>query len=201
MANNEHSSLANAQLHNPKDFSTASNSTHLTKNSSGALTWADDIVNRTHFVRLGGYMNKSTTDMYGTTWAAGHHHVFDTVVTDPTADAQEVVAQSFLYCSRAGYLAAWKGAAAITSAKTCEFRIFKGTPVDNSSAAIDLTQLGDTVSETGEGGTSIELFAATGLSTSTTFAAGDVLIATLKPTAASSTVVRFNSILEIVYTG
>ena len=201
MATNEHSSLANTQLHNPKDFSTASNSTHLTKNSSGALIWADDVVNRTHFIRVGGYMNKATTDEYGCTWAGGTHHVFDTVVTDPTADAQEVVAQALLFAPRAGYVAAWKGAAAITTSKTCEFRIYKGTPVDDSSAAIDLTQLNTTVSETGAGGTSIELFTATGLSTSSTFAAGDILLVTLKPTAAATTTVRFNSILEVVYTG
>ena len=39
MANNEHKNLSNANLHVPKDFSTASNSTTLTKNSSGDLSW------------------------------------------------------------------------------------------------------------------------------------------------------------------
>tara|TARA_R100001086_G_scaffold166523_1_gene90304 strand:+ start:113 stop:748 length:636 start_codon:yes stop_codon:yes gene_type:complete len=39
MANNEHKNLSNANLHVPKDFSTASNSTTLTKNSSGNLSW------------------------------------------------------------------------------------------------------------------------------------------------------------------
>lgn len=39
MANNEHKNLSNANLHVPKDFSTASNSTTLTKNSSGDLAW------------------------------------------------------------------------------------------------------------------------------------------------------------------
>tara|TARA_R100001126_G_scaffold102742_1_gene88846 strand:- start:387 stop:1019 length:633 start_codon:yes stop_codon:yes gene_type:complete len=39
MANNEHKNLSNANLHVPKDFSTASNSTTLTKDSSGNLSW------------------------------------------------------------------------------------------------------------------------------------------------------------------
>ena len=37
MASNEHSSLANDQLHVPKDFSSAANNTVLTKNSAGSL--------------------------------------------------------------------------------------------------------------------------------------------------------------------
>ena len=39
MASNEHKNLSNANLHDPKDFSTASNSTFLSKNSSGDLSW------------------------------------------------------------------------------------------------------------------------------------------------------------------
>ena len=200
MASNEHKSLVNDQLHNPKDFSTANNSTSLTKNSSGALTWADDEINRTHFVRVGGYMNKSATNEYASTYSSGSTHVYDTIVTDPTNDAQEVVAQSCLFCTRAGYIKSWIGGVALTTSKTVEMRIHKGTAVDDSNAAIDLTQLGDTVSETGSGGTSVELFNATGMGSSITFAAGDVLIVTLKPTAASTTVVRFNSTIEVVYT-
>jgi len=42
MASNEHKNLSNANLHNPKDFSTAANSTHLRKDSSGNLSWTVD---------------------------------------------------------------------------------------------------------------------------------------------------------------
>jgi len=42
VASNEHKNLSNANLHNPKDFSLASNSTHLRKDSSGNLSWAVD---------------------------------------------------------------------------------------------------------------------------------------------------------------
>jgi len=42
MASNEHKNLSNANLHNPKDFSLASNSTHLRKDSTGNLSWAVD---------------------------------------------------------------------------------------------------------------------------------------------------------------
>jgi hypothetical protein len=39
---NLHKDLSNDQLHEPKDFSTAANSTKLTKNSSGNLEWVAD---------------------------------------------------------------------------------------------------------------------------------------------------------------
>ena len=53
MASNEHSTLAEAQLHNPKGFSTASNNSYLTKNSSGSLTWQNN--RTTSLISVGGY--------------------------------------------------------------------------------------------------------------------------------------------------
>lgn len=61
MASNEHSSLDNSQLHVPKDFSTAASNTVLTKDGSDALTWADDNLRRTHFVRVNGFTSAITT--------------------------------------------------------------------------------------------------------------------------------------------
>ena len=78
MASNEHSSLDNSQLHVPKDFSTASANTVLTKNGSNALTWADDNLRRTHFVRVNGFFSKSTTDEYAPTYSGNSTHVWDT---------------------------------------------------------------------------------------------------------------------------
>ena len=181
MASNEHSSLDNSQLHVPKDFSTASANTVLTKNGSNALTWADDNLRRAHFVRVGGHLNKSTTDEYAPSYASGTQHSFDTVVSFSSgttlSDAQEAVAHSQLYCLRNGYINSFGGVVAITN-----------------------TKLGDTVTETGEGNTTPNVFSTGSLSSSSSFSAGDIIIVTLQPTAASSTVVRFNSTMEIVYT-
>ena len=200
MASNEHSSLDNDQLHVPKDFSTAANDTVLTKNSAGALTWHDDTVRRTHFVRVAGLISKSTTDEYAPSYAGGTQHSFDTVVTNPTADAQDAVAQAQLFCTRAGYVSQFKGIIAINSTKSLEIKLYKATPTDESSSALTLTQLGDTMTETGEGNTTPNGFDMTSLTTSSTFEAGDVLIVTLKPTAASSTQGRLNATIEVVYT-
>lgn len=201
MASNEHSSLDNAQLHVPKDFSTAANNTVLTKDENGSISWEDDRLRTTHFVRVGGYLSKSTTDEYATTFAGGSHHIFDTVITTTTtADGQDAVAQSALYCIRDGYVNDFQGYIALTNTKTVELRLYKGTPTDESSAGFALTQLGSTVSETGEGNTTPNAFTKTSLGTSASFSAGDVLIVTLKPTTATSTIVRFNSTIEVVYT-
>ena len=200
MASNEHSSLENSQLHVPKDFSTAANNTVLTKNNSGSLEWQDDRLRTTHFVRVAGFLSKSTTDEYAPTYAGSTTHTFDTVVTNPTNDGQDAVAQSVLYCLRDGYVGAFGGVIAINSPRSVEIRIYKGTPTDESSSGFALTQLGDTITETGEGNTTPNLFDVTSLSSSSSFSAGDVLIVTLKPTAAAATTVRFNSTVEVVYT-
>ena len=201
MASNEHSSLDNSQLHVPKDFSTASANTVLTKNGSNALTWADDNLRRTHFVRVGGLLNAVTsTDEFAPTFAGGTTHLFNTATTDPTADAQDAVAQAQLYCMRAGFVNAFGGVVAATSGKTVNFKIYKGTPVDDSSAAIDLTQLGSTASETGGGTSNVDVFAAGSLGSSATFAAGDVLIVTIAAGNTDATTARFNATIEVVYT-
>lgn len=203
MASNEHSALDNTQLHVPKDFSSASANTVLTKNGSNALTWADDNLRRSQFVRVGGFMSKSASSEFAPTYASGTQHSFDTVVNFSSgttlSDAQEAVAHSQLYCIRNGYVNAFQGVIAITSGRSVEIRIYKGTPTDESSSGFTLTQLGDTVTETGEGNTTPNVFATGSLSSSSSFSAGDILIVTLKPTAAASTVVRFNSTIEVVY--
>ena len=201
MASNEHSSLDNAQLHNPKDFSSASANTVLTKNGSNALTWANDNLRRTHFVRVGGFLSGVTsTDEFAPTYAGGTTHTWNTVVTDATADAQDAVAQAQLYCTRGGFIQRFSGVVAATSGKNVSFKIYKGTPADASAAAIDLTQLGATATETGGGVTNVDLFDMTGLGSSVTFSGGDILIVTIAAGNTDATTARFNATMEVVYT-
>ena len=204
MASNEDSALDNTQLHVPKDFSSASNNTILTKDNAGLLSWQDDRLRTTHFVRVGGFMSKSATSEFAPSYASGTQHSFDTVVSFSSgttlSDAQEAVAHSQLYCTRDGYVNAFQGVIAINSTRSVEIRLYKGTPVDESSAGFTLTELGDTVTETGEGNTTPNLFGTGSLGASSSFSAGDVLIVTLKPTVAAATTVRFNSTIEVVYT-
>lgn len=55
MASNEHKNLNNDNLHVPLNFSTASNSTVLTKNSLGSLEWASQGTVNTNIITLRGY--------------------------------------------------------------------------------------------------------------------------------------------------
>tara|TARA_B110000003_G_scaffold137573_1_gene139319 strand:+ start:6766 stop:7371 length:606 start_codon:yes stop_codon:yes gene_type:complete len=200
MASNEHSALDNAQLHVPKDFSSASANTVLVKNGSNALAWVDDNFRRMQHIRVTGFFSKSDTNEYAPTYAANATHNWDTAVTNSTNDAQDAVAQAQLYCTRDGFVNAFAGLVAATSAKTVNFKVYKGTPADASSAGFALTQLGDTASEVGGGGTNVDVFEAGSLGSSATFSAGDVIIITISAGAAEATVARFNSTMEVVYT-
>jgi hypothetical protein len=199
MASNEHSALDNTQLHVPKDFSSASANTVLTKNGSNLLTWADDNLRRMQHIRVAGFFSKSSTSEFAPTYAGGVTHTWDTVVTDATADAQDAVAQAQLYCTRSGYVNAFAGVIACSSGKTINLKVYKGTPADASSAAIDLTQLGATATETGGGNTNVDVFSAGSMGSSASFSAGDVIIVTISAGDSSATVARFNGTLEIVY--
>ena len=200
MASNEHSALDNTQLHVPKDFSSASANTVLTKNGSNALTWADDNLRRMQHIRVAGFFSKSSTSEFAPTYAGGVTHTWDTVVTDGTADAQDAVAQAQLYCTRGGFIQRFSGVVAATSGKNVSFKIYKGTPADASAAAIDLTQLGATATETGGGVTNVDLFDMTGLGSSVTFSGGDILIVTIAAGNTDATTARFNATMEVVYT-
>ena len=200
MASNEHSSLDDSQLHVPKGFGSASNNTVLTKDSGGALSWGDDALRRTHFVRVNGFFSESSTSEFAPSYSGNSTHTWDTVVTNATADAQDAVAQAQLYCVRDGYINAFGGLVAATSGKTVNFKIYKGTPVDESSAGITLTQLGDTVTEVGGGNTTTDLFSGTGLGSTQSFSAGDIIIVTISAGDATATVSRFNATMEVVYT-
>jgi hypothetical protein len=64
MASNEHKNLNNDNLHVPLDFSTASNSTLLTKNSSGDLEWDSFGVVKTQIITLRGYCAPANSNYY-----------------------------------------------------------------------------------------------------------------------------------------
>ena len=64
MATNEHKNLSNSNIHNPKDFSTATNSTVLTKDSSGSLVWASQGTLNANIITLRGFAAPSNSNYY-----------------------------------------------------------------------------------------------------------------------------------------
>lgn len=73
MGTNLHKDLTDAQLHVPKGFSTASNSTVLTKDSGGNLVWATDgssvISNKRLSVTFSGAVSAKSSANYGKMYA------------------------------------------------------------------------------------------------------------------------------------
>ena len=64
MASNEHKNLNNDNLHVPLNFSTASNSTVLTKNSLGSLEWASEGTVNTNIITLRGFTIPANSNYY-----------------------------------------------------------------------------------------------------------------------------------------
>ena len=62
MASNEHSLLSNKNIHVPKDFSTATNDTILTKDASGNLAWVLCTKIKTNIYSMQGYVAGSLTN-------------------------------------------------------------------------------------------------------------------------------------------
>ena len=62
MASNEHSLLSNSNLHVPKDFSTATNNTILTKDASGNLAWVLETKIKSNIYSMQGYVASSLTN-------------------------------------------------------------------------------------------------------------------------------------------
>lgn len=73
MGTNLHKDLTDAQLHVPKGFSTASNSTILTKDSGGSLVWATDgsasISNKRLSVPFSGQISAKNASTFGNMYA------------------------------------------------------------------------------------------------------------------------------------
>lgn len=64
MASNEHKNLNNANLHPPLDFSTASNSTILSKNSTGSVEWIPEASLKSTIITIRGFMNPGGSTNY-----------------------------------------------------------------------------------------------------------------------------------------
>lgn len=205
MASNEHSSLADSQLHNPKGFSTASNNTHLTKNNSGELTWATN--KTTQYISTGGYSNSdAAAGTYLAKQFSADYHNFNITVVEDDADDGTVSLDmkwasmySEFVCPTSGTIASWKIMHSGTSGITWDLQLWKVSVTDNSSSDTNLTQLGSTISCVNTGNTTaqIEDMSVTG---TLTVAENDVIVITArKQTDGSNKTIWWNGTLEIVW--
>ena len=205
MASNEHSSLADSQLHNPKGFSTASNNSHLTKNNSGVLTWADS--KKIQLISTGGYANSSAAagTYFAKQFSADYHNYNIEVVEDDSDDGTVSLGMKWgamyseFVCPSAGSISSWKIMHSGSSGITWDLQLWKVSVTDNSNTDTNLTQLGSTVTCVNTGNTTVQIedMSVTG---TLTFAENDVLVVTVrKQTAGSSKSIWWNGTLELVF--
>lgn len=188
MANNEHKNLSNANLHVPKDFSTASNSTTLTKNSSGDLSWISntDLGKQTYSFR--GYSQSDVVNSWqrsqpmtdgqspnqysaNTSTSVLTNIEITPIVLMKTGAHHVMVEASTVY-----KIYGWVSAATTNNVK---IGIAKITPVANNTETLNPVLI-DEISVTGLGSIGKLIAVNETTITSASLAAGDFLIAFLK---------------------
>jgi len=206
MAANEHSALANDQLHNPKDFGTAVNNSMLSKDGSGNLTWSASPAIQSH--SFGGYHSSSGAvgNYYGKAFSADHHNFSSQV--DPLDATNNAInwgmkwahmSSEFIFPS-AGTVTGWKIMYGGTASADWDFEIWKHSVADDTGANVDLVKLGATCdctnSSSGSKFVKITDMALTG---TLTFDAGDIIIVTIRKQTSGSKSIWFNSTLSVRY--
>ena len=96
MASNEHKNLNNDNLHVPLNFSTASNSTVLTKNSLGSLEWSSQGTVNTNIITLRGYCTPVNSNYFfpETLSSASKQNKFQNDYGSATISAANVISVS-----------------------------------------------------------------------------------------------------------
>lgn len=204
MASNLHSTLEEAQLHNPKGFSTASNNTHLIKNSSGNLEWQTN--NIRGFISTGGYHSSSGSvgAYYGKQFSADYHNY--SLVVDP-ADATNNTENegrkwahvySEFVCPTSGTITGWKVFYGGTASADWDLELYKLSVTNNEDANVNLTLLGTKLDLTNSSdGTKASMIADMTLSGTLTVAENDAIIVLIRKQTASSKSIWWNGTLTI----
>ncbi len=188
MANNEHKNLSNANLHVPKDFSTASNSTTLTKNSSGNLSWISntDLGKQTYSFK--GYATSNVINSWlraqqMTDGQSPNEYSANTSTADltsislnPTQLMKTGAHHVIVEASTVYKIYGWVGA---NSTNTYKIGIAKFTPTANNNSPLNPV-LVDEISVEGLGSTSKLVAVNETTITSASLASGDLLIAFVK---------------------
>jgi hypothetical protein len=203
MAANEHKNLSNANLHNPKDFSTAANDTLLSKDVSGNLSWIAKSIIKTNVI-----------DMQGYTTGNGSTYEYRQLISDGQSpfemnrDYGNATVGSATFTPSdifrgAGWIApddctalklrGWM----TTNGGTATLAICKVTPVNNDDSALTPTLL-DEVTITGAGNSYLMQVNETTF-TSSSISAGDIVFPMLK-TGTASKIAYFNVSVEVGYT-
>ena len=202
MAANEHSNLSNANLHVPLDFSTASNDTILTKDSSGALVWEDKKSIKVANVEFLGTSTFGSTN-YFMYRDVGNNQERRLSIDYGASTAGTITPQQALRYGR--YVAfddcnltRFTGIVSNTTSDVCNLTLWRVSPVDNSSGALTITVLKE-VTISGAGNVTPRLFDIDmTVEANNTMTKGDIIIPVVKNDD-SSAEMFFNSTLGLSY--
>jgi hypothetical protein len=203
MASNEHKNLSNANLHNPKDFSTASNDTLLSKDVGGNLVWVAKSVIKTNVFTMQGY-----------TTGNGSTYEYRQLLTDGQAPFElntdyghATVGSATFDVSDIFRTAGWVAPDDCTILKirgwmtcnsnTATLAVCRITPVADNSGALTPTLI-DEVTITGNGNDNMFQINETTFSASS-ISASDIVFPMIK-TGAVSKIAYFNVTVEVGYT-
>ena len=202
MAANEHKNLSNSNLHDPKDFSIATNDTLLSKDDAGNLIWVEKKLIKTDNVVFMGVSSFGRTnyylykDMSNTT---SERLSIDYGSLTPTTLTPLQAIRYGRYVSHDDCnLLRFTGVITNTTPDDCFLALWRVSPVDDSSVALPITVLKE-VTVTGKGNNSIRTFDIDMTSeVNNTLSRGDIIVPVVRNIDTSASMF-FSSTLSMSY--
>lgn len=202
MAANEHKNLSNSNLHDPKDFSIATNDTLLSKDDAGNLIWVQKKLIKTDNVVFVGWSQFGRTDYY--LYRSVDNTVPDrlSIAYGSTTPTTLTPIQALRYGRYVSHddcnLLRFTGVITNTTPDDCFLALWRVSPVDNSIVALPITVLKE-VTVTGKGNSTVRTFDVDMTSeVNNTLSRGDIIVPVVR-NIDTSAVMFFNSTLSMSY--
>ena len=202
MAANEHKNLSNSNLHDPKDFSIATNDTLLSKDDAGNLIWAEKKLIKTDNVVFMGVSTFSSTNYF--LYRSVDNTVPDRLsinygsITPTTLTPQQALRYGRYVSHDDCNLLRFTGVITNTNPDDCFLALWRVSPVDDSSAALTITVLKE-VTVSGKGNLTVRTFDVDMTSElNNTLSRGDIIVPVVR-NIDSSSAMFFNSTLSMSY--
>ena len=202
MAANEHKNLSNSNLHDPKDFSIATNDTLLSKDDADNLIWVQKKLIKTDNVVFVGWSQFGRTDYY--LYRSVDNTVPDrlSIAYGSTTPTTLTPIQALRYGRYVSHddcnLLRFTGVITNTNPDDCFLALWRVSPVDDSSVALPITVLKE-VTVTGKGNSTVRTFDVDMTSeVNNTLSRGDIIVPVVR-NIDTSAVMFFNSTLSMSY--
>tara|TARA_R110000824_G_scaffold36113_2_gene112524 strand:- start:2103 stop:2717 length:615 start_codon:yes stop_codon:yes gene_type:complete len=202
MAANEHKNLSNSNLHDPKDFSIATNDTLLSKDDAGNLIWAEKKLIKTDNVVFMGVSTFSSTNYFlyrDKAHSSSERMQVDYGSITPTTLTPQQALRYGRYVSHDDCnLLRFTGVITNTNPDDCFLALWRVSPVDDSSAALTITVLKE-VTVSGKGNLTVRTFDVDMTSElNNTLTRGDIIVPVVRNIDSSSSMF-FSSTLSMSY--